>query len=61
MDLKATSRFGSKVFTALRLMAELCRAIPVDKRPTQGIAYLCGLLHNFGYLVLGHVFPHTLK
>ena len=21
------------------------------------LAYLCGLLHNFGYLVLGHVFP----
>lgn len=43
------------------LMAELCRAIPVDKRPTQGIAYLCGLLHNFGYLILGHVFPPHFK
>jgi len=39
------------------LMAELCRAMPAEKRPTQGIAYLCGLLHNFGYLILGHVFP----
>lgn len=39
------------------LMAELCRAIPSDRRPTQGMAYLCGLLHNFGYLILGHVFP----
>ncbi len=39
------------------LMVELCRAIPVDKRPSPGIAYLCGLLHNFGYLILGHVFP----
>ena len=43
------------------LMAELCRAIPVDKRPTQGMAYLCGLLHNFGYLILGHVFPPHFK
>lgn len=44
------------VYTAA-LMAELCRALPVDKRPSQGVAYLCGLLHNFGYLILGHVFP----
>lgn len=44
------------VYTAA-LMAELCRAISPDKRPTQGISYLCGLLHNFGYLILGHVFP----
>lgn len=39
------------------LMAELCRAMPAEKRPSQGMAYLCGLLHNFGYLILGHVFP----
>lgn len=44
------------VYTAA-LMAELCRAIPVEHRPSQGVAYLCGLLHNFGYLILGHVFP----
>jgi HD-like signal output (HDOD) protein/prolyl-tRNA editing enzyme YbaK/EbsC (Cys-tRNA(Pro) deacylase) len=44
------------VYTAA-LMAELCRAIPPEKRPTQGVAYLSGLLHNFGYLILGHVFP----
>ena len=26
-------------------------------RPSFGLAYLSGLLHNFGYLVLAHVFP----
>lgn len=26
-------------------------------RPSYGMAYLSGLLHNFGYLVLAHVFP----
>lgn len=26
-------------------------------RPSFGMAYLSGLLHNFGYLVLAHVFP----
>ncbi len=39
------------------LMAELVRAMPVKQRPSQGMAYLCGLLHNFGYLILAHVFP----
>ncbi|KZY95817.1 hypothetical protein A3744_34095, partial [Oleiphilus sp. HI0073] len=31
-------------------------------RPSFGMAYLSGLLHNFGYLVLAHVFPphHSL-
>ncbi|MDX1754493.1 MAG: HDOD domain-containing protein [Marinobacter sp.] len=31
-------------------MAEMCNA---DK----GLAYLCGLLHNFGLLLIGHLFP----
>ncbi|WP_156509199.1 HDOD domain-containing protein, partial [Oleiphilus sp. HI0132] len=26
-------------------------------RPSFGLSYLSGLLHNFGYLVLAHVFP----
>ncbi len=39
------------------LMAELVRAMPAKERPSQGMAYLCGLLHNFGYLLLAHVFP----
>ncbi len=32
-------------------------AIPPRERPTMGMAYLSGLLHNFGYLVLAEVFP----
>lgn len=31
--------------------------MPKKQRPTFGLAYLSGLLHNFGYLVLSHVFP----
>jgi len=31
--------------------------VPPENRPSQGSAYLAGLLHNFGYLILGHVFP----
>lgn len=35
----------------------LVTAIPVEHRPTMGLAYLSGLLHNFGYLILAEVFP----
>ena len=31
--------------------------MPRRERPTFGLCYLSGLLHNFGYLVLAHVFP----
>lgn len=31
--------------------------MPRRERPTFGLSYLSGLLHNFGYLVLAHVFP----
>lgn len=39
------------------LTEELCKEIPVEKRPKPGLAYLSGLLHNFGYLLLAHLFP----
>ncbi|WP_111641618.1 aminoacyl-tRNA deacylase and HDOD domain-containing protein [Marinimicrobium alkaliphilum] len=35
----------------------LVSAIPREQRPSFGMAYLAGLLHNFGYLVLSEVFP----
>lgn len=44
------------VITAM-LGNELIKAIPARLRPNQGISYLSGLLHNFGFLILGHVFP----
>jgi len=39
------------------LMEGLVRAIPPEHRPSMGLAYLSGLLHNYGQLVLAHVFP----
>jgi HD-like signal output (HDOD) protein/prolyl-tRNA editing enzyme YbaK/EbsC (Cys-tRNA(Pro) deacylase) len=39
------------------IMDGLCKAIDLDKRPSAGLCYLAGLLHNYGYLVLAHVFP----
>ncbi|WP_126454303.1 HDOD domain-containing protein [Sulfuriflexus mobilis] len=38
------------------LAQRLARMMPADKRPKPGMAYLCGLLHNFGFLLLGHLF-----
>lgn len=35
----------------------LSTLVPRDQRPEFGLCYLAGLLHNFGYLVLAHVFP----
>lgn len=35
----------------------MIRLLPARQRPSQGLAYLSGLLHNFGYLVLAHTFP----
>lgn len=51
-----TPFWQQSVYTAA-MMAELVRALPPKERPSQGMAYLCGLLHNFGFLILGHVFP----
>jgi HD-like signal output (HDOD) protein len=38
-------------------MAHLSEQLPPDKRISKGLAYLAGLLHNFGYLILSHTFP----
>lgn len=38
------------------LVQELARRMPPRKRPRLGLAYLSALLHNFGFLVLGHLF-----
>lgn len=39
------------------LAQALSNAMPRKSRPRVGTAYLCGLLHNFGYLLLGYLFP----
>lgn len=40
------------------LVQQLSRIMPERKRPRPGLAYLAGLLHNFGLLLLGHKFRH---
>ncbi len=51
-----TPYWEQAIYTAT-LMEGLCRAIPRPQRPEPGLAYLAGLLHNFGYLILAHIFP----
>ncbi|MDR2877291.1 MAG: HDOD domain-containing protein [Chromatiales bacterium] len=38
------------------LVQALSAAVPKEFRPPAGLAYLAGLLHNFGHLLLGHLF-----
>ncbi|WP_455198649.1 HDOD domain-containing protein [Kaarinaea lacus] len=39
------------------LAQSVCGLLPRAERPRPGTAYLAGLLHNFGFLLLGHSFP----
>ncbi|MDT8383502.1 MAG: HDOD domain-containing protein [Gammaproteobacteria bacterium] len=39
------------------LTQALCNVMPRAQRLRPGTAYLAGLLHNFGFLLLGHLFP----
>lgn len=39
------------------LVGELVKLLPESDAVKPGLAYLSGLLHNFGYLALGHLFP----
>jgi len=38
------------------LVQALAKLMPAGSRPRPGIAYLAGLLHNFGFLLMGHLF-----
>ncbi len=51
-----TPYWHQAVYAAAAVEA-LVGAIPPKERPAMGMAYLSGLLHNFGYLILAEVFP----
>ena len=51
-----TPYWEQAVYTAATVEA-LVAAMPPKERPAMGLAYLSGLLHNFGYLMLAEVFP----
>lgn len=53
LGLKAFWRHGA---LAAGLSQQLAKALPLQDRPVPGLLYLAGLLHNFGFLVLGQLF-----
>ena len=52
----STPYWQQSIYTAA-VIEGLTRAMPRTQRPEAGLTYLAGLLHNFGYLLLAHVFP----
>jgi HD-like signal output (HDOD) protein len=51
-----TSYWHQAVYGATAVES-LVGCIRADYRPTIGVAYLTGLLHNFGHLIMAEVFP----
>lgn len=49
--------FWRQSILSAALNQNLAKALPREIRPQSGISYLSGLLHNFGQLLLGHLFP----
>jgi len=43
------------------LVQKLGAILSHDIRPSAGLCYLCGLLHDFGILLLGYLFPPEFK
>lgn len=52
----ATPYWLQAVYNAC-LAEQLAKKMSGDDRPQPGLVYLSALLHNFGYLVLAHLFP----
>ncbi len=51
-----TPYWQQAIYTAA-LIEGLARAMPTSIKPESGLAYLGGLLHNFGFALLAYVFP----
>lgn len=49
--------FWQQALLTATLCSQLARRLPPEERLPSGTAYLCGLLHNFGFLIMSHIFP----
>lgn len=54
---KGFTPYWQQAVYAATAVEALVGVIPPKERPAMGMAYLSGLLHNFGYLILAEVFP----
>jgi HD-like signal output (HDOD) protein len=50
-------RFWEHAVCSAVLAEKLAALVPKPLRPPTGCSYLCGLLQDFGILLLGHLFP----
>ncbi len=50
-------RVWSDALECALLCRELCKHMTKNKISDSGLAYLGGLLHNFGYMIFGHLCP----
>ena len=50
------SSFWRHAVYSSALAEKLAKVFPKELDLNPGLAYLCGLLHNFGYLLIGHIF-----
>ena len=55
------SRFWRHAVYCSALVERMAKIMPRNKGVRPGLAYLCGLLHDFGHLLLGHVYPPGFK
>lgn len=55
--VRGYSSYWQQAVYAATAVEALVTTIPPKERPTMGMAYLSGLLHNLGYLILAEVFP----
>lgn len=53
--------YWKQALNAATLIDGLVRRMPPGQRPEPGLVYLAGLLHNFGHLLLAHLFPHYFR
>lgn len=50
-------RFWHHAIYCATLTHALCNAMDYERRPPPGMSYMVGMLHNFGYMLLGHLLP----
>jgi HD-like signal output (HDOD) protein len=55
------SRFWEHSVMSAALAEKIIACIPGPERPPAGLGYLGGLLHDFGILLLGHLFPPEFR
>lgn len=54
---QGTTPYWLQALYSATLTEALVKLMPSEQRPRAGLVYLAGLLHNFGYLALAHIFP----